>query len=516
MKTQTVNFSGGKLRGRVLDSGAYFGAIPYAAPPVGPLRFSAPRPPQPWSGVRDALGAGPAAPQLAVGRLGPISQISRLVRGPMDEDCLTLNVSTPRVDREKRPVLVWLHGGAFVLGAGSTFLYDAGSLVGNGNVVVVSINYRLGALGFLDLSRLSGRPDAPSNLGLRDQIAALEWVRANIESFGGDPDNVTVFGESAGAMSIGALLAAGPGLFRRAILESGACANVSTPQQADYVAERFLNAVGVGADDLEGLRGLEVETILQAQRSVLFGSSRRVGQLPWQPTVDGDLLPSQPLEMLSAGRNGASEVLIGTNLDEWKLFTSAAIALRAMGFSELERRIERRLERSPRPSTGRTASAATALYRDLTRRRGGRQTAYEAWVAFRSDEYFRMPAIALAETLARAGSRCFMYRFDFPIPAFRRALGACHAAEVPLVFGTQRAPWLLPVYLGSSKADRLSATIQDAWLSFAGSGTPSDPVAGPWPAYQSAGRATRILDAEPAGAPVADDPEAGARVFWMG
>lgn len=514
MKTLTVNCSGGRLRGKTFDSGVYFGGIPFAKPPLGELRFSAPVAAEPWTGVRDATSPGPAAPQLAVGRLGPISRISRLVRGPMSEDCLTLNIWTPAVDRQKRPVLVWLHGGAFVLGAGSTFLYDSAALIARGDVVVVSINYRLGALGFLDLTALSTRPDAPSNLGLRDQIASLEWVRANIETFGGDPSNVTVFGESAGAMSIGALLAAAPALFDRAILESGACANVSSPNESAYVAERFLNTVGLAANDLEGLRSLSISTILEAQRSVLLAASARVGRLPWQPSIDGDLLSKPPLVTLKENRHG-HRILLGTNRDEWKLFTSAAVALRGMSYAELERRIDRLLERTGRGGpNGKSAATAAALYRDITKRRGSRQTAYEAWVACRTDEYFRIPAIELAETLAEAGGTCFMYRFDYPVPAFRHALGACHAAEVPLVFGTQKKLWLAPIYLGSRRADRLSHVIQDAWLSFARSGDPEDAEAPVWPRYETVHRATRLFAADRAGEPVVEDPEADARVFW--
>ncbi|MCP4204803.1 MAG: carboxylesterase/lipase family protein [bacterium] len=513
MKTVTVDTPGGRLRGRARASGLYFGGIPFARPPTGELRFAPPLPPEPWTGVRDAVGPGPAAPQLAVTRLGPISQISRLVRGPMSEDSLTLNVSTPAIDADRRPVLVWLHGGAFVLGAGSTFLYDAESLTSKGNVVVVSLNYRLGALGFLNLSDLSSRANAPSNLGIRDQIAALEWIRDNIGAFGGDPENVTVFGESAGAMSLGVLVATAPSLFRRAILESGACANVSTRNEAAYIAERFLDTVGLTADDLEGLRSLPVATLLRAQRSALAGDSGKMGRLPWQPAVDGDLLPQHPLTMIGQSGVVPLEVIIGTNRDEWKLFTSASIALRAMSFDELERRVGRLLERSGR--SGKSAAAATEIYREITRVRGCRRTAYEAWVACRSDEYFRMPAIELAEALTRAGSNCYMYRFDYPIPAFRQALGACHAAEVPLVFGTQRTRWLRPLYLASKKADRLSEVIQEAWLAFASSGVPSDSELSAWSLYEAAGRSTRILGAAGASEPILMDPEADARRFWL-
>ena len=527
METQIVDTLGGRLRGRVRESNVYFGGIPFARPPTGELRFAPPRPEEPWTGLRDATRPGPAAPQLAVTRLGPISQLSRWARGPMDEDCLTLNVSTPAIDGGDRSVLVWLHGGAFVLGAGSTFLYDPDALVARGNAVVVTLNYRLGALGFLNLSDLTSRPDAPSNLGVRDQIAALEWVRNNIAAFGGVPGKVTVFGESAGAMSLGILLATTPSLFQRAILESGACVNVSTRSEAAYVAERFLGAVGLEADDLDGLRALSVEQILRAQRhGVVGGTGARMGRLPWQPAVDGDLLPDHPLSQLSLLSQGAEtakadpggagrlEVLIGTNRDEWKLFTSASIALRGMGFDELERRIERLLERSGLGD--RSASAACALYRGITKSRGSRQTAYEAWVACRTDEYFRMPAIALADTLTRSGARCYLYRFDYPIPAFRRALGACHAAEVPLVFGTHRSRWLKPLYLGSKQADRLSEVIQAGWLSFAHSGLPSDPDVAAWPRHETIHRPTRILAAAGSGDPIQMDPEGEMRAFWMG
>ena len=184
-----------------------------------------------------------------------------------------------------------------------------------------------------------------------------------------------------------------------------------------------------------------------------------------------------------------------------------------MGFDELERRIRRILQRSGQGH--RSAAAAAALYREITKKRGSRQTAYEAWVAFRSDEYFRMPAIALAESLAQARSTSFMYRFDYPIPAFRRALGACHAAEVPLVFGTQRKSWLKPIYLGSKQADRLSNVMQDAWLSFARNGVPRDTDVSAWPRYDPASRSTRILAASGRSEPVLMDPEADARAFWL-
>ncbi|MCP4200747.1 MAG: carboxylesterase family protein, partial [bacterium] len=188
--------------------------------------------------------------------------------------------------------------------------------------------------------------------------------------------------------------------------------------------------------------------------------------------------------------------------------------LRAMSFDELERRIGRMLARAKLDRL--EASRAAELYREVTKSRGYQQTAYEAWAAFRTDEYFRLPAVNLADALTRGGSNVYLYRFDYPIPAFKSALGACHAAEVPLVFGTHRTRWLKPLYLGRRQADGLSGVIQEAWLSFALSGAPRDSVVSEWPVYDPSQRATRILDAPGRLEAVVEDPERETRQFWMG
>ena len=234
--TPSGRLSGTRRRGRVV-----FRGIPYAQPPVGALRFRAPLPVKPWSGEREAVRFGPSAPQ--VGAENPL--VRRFVGSPagQSEDCLYLNVWTPALDARRRPVLVFIHGGAFLMGSGASALYDGSRLAARGDAVVVTLNYRLGALGSLALRDvLPGGELVDSNLGLRDQTAALAWVRESIAAFGGDPENVTVFGESAGVMSIGALLGAPEArrLFRRAILQSGAAHNVSSHTYARRVAELFL------------------------------------------------------------------------------------------------------------------------------------------------------------------------------------------------------------------------------------------------------------------------------------
>ncbi len=494
----------GKLRGRRRGQVVQFLGIPYARPPVGERRFAAPEPPEPWSGVRPAHRFGPLAPQFGT-EMGPAGKLFRLIRGPIGEDCLYLNVWTPAAPGERRPVMVWIHGGAFVLGAGSTFVYAPPRLVERG-VVVVTLNYRLGALGFLDLGRVAPEASIPANLGLRDQLAALAWVRENIGAFGGDPENVTLFGESAGAMSIACLLAMPTHPFRRAILESGAAAHVSEPEQAEFVARWFLDALGLEPRQWRELRRLSTHQILRAQRSALGAPPERIGRLPWQPTLDGELLDRQPLESIGQGAAANLELLIGTNREEWKLFAAPALHLRAMGPTELERRTAALLEASGR--LGSEARRAIRLYREAE---NGDLSPYEIWIALRSDEYFRIPALRLAEEQSRQGAGTFAYRFDFPTPALPDTLGACHGIELPLVFGTLDHPLFRPLFLGSSDARRLSAAMREAWVTFAATGAPGAVGLPSWQPYEPARRGTLLLDRDSA---LRSDPGAEARRFW--
>src|SRR5262249_50798119 len=256
----------GRLRGELRRRGLVFRGIPYAEPPVGARRFAAPEPVKPWDGERPATRFGASAPQAGAQNV----LVRRFVGASagQSEDCLYLNVWTPALDRARRPVLVFLHGGAFLIGSGSTALYSGSQLSSRGDVVVVTLNYRLGALGALALRELvPGGGGAQENLGLRGQLAALRWVAENIQAAGGDPDCVTLFGESAGAMSAGALLAvpAARGLFRRAILQSGASSNVSTAAQARRVTEHFLGRLGATGESLEALRRAPLAALLRAQ-----------------------------------------------------------------------------------------------------------------------------------------------------------------------------------------------------------------------------------------------------------
>lgn len=507
----TVTTRYGKLEGVERDGVLVFRGIPFARPPVGPRRWRAPEPPEAWTAVRDATKAGFAAPQVP-------GATDRLMPGPAletDEDCLTLNVWSPASPAPPRPVMVWIHGGGFMNGAASMPIYNGRFLAAGGDVVVVTVNYRLGALGYLAHPALRDQDSgAAGNWGLLDQIAALRWVRDNIEAFGGDPENVTVFGESAGAMSVGTLLGtpAASALFGRAILQSGSPAALTTDEAA-ATAESVLRAAGCDPVDAERARALPVGALLEAQQDVWL--KRDPGQgLPLQPAVDGAVLERHPSEAIADGLSCAVATIAGTNRDEWEMF--AAVDPRASTLDE--DRLRRRL--STVLSSGSTnhryvGTDVEEVIRTYTASRAGRGepvTPRDVWVAVESDLVFRLPAIELAETQARLGAPSYAYLFTWESPAFGGSLHSCHALEIPFVWGTLVYPGISAFSGGGPEAQALSARMQEAWLSFARTGEPVDAVTGAWPRYDGERRATVVLGP---GGPVAEAPLDEERRAWV-
>ena len=467
-----------------------FLGIPFARPPVGELRFQSPVPMKPWAGVREAKTAGPAPLQMSV----PFFRALNAGVGPQSEDCLHLNVWTPALDGKKRPVFFWIHGGGFIVGSGSTPIYDGATLARRGDIVVVTTNYRLGALGHVHLKGVLGDDfkDA-SNCGSKDQTAALQWVHDHIEAFGGDPDNVTVCGQSAGAMSIGALLAAPTArkLFKRAILQSGAAHNVMTADEAAHVAETFLDALG-HVRERRSLAAVSPERIMRAQGITNRKLMNIASLMAMTPAIDGDFIPEHPFEAIERGALADHELMVGTTLDEWKLFgTVESLAPAFMGEHYLRSRFMSVLD-----AVGADVpSAADALheYRSAVRARGGGTSGYAVWNAFQSARIFHLPSMELAERHADAGGKTYSYLFKWRPRSLRRVVGACHALDVPFVFGLDNHVLTKTVGNLSASAPKLSKRMQDAWIGFIRNGAPVSERLPEWDAYCSTHRATMLL-----------------------
>ncbi len=480
----------GKVQGLELAGCTVFRGIPYAAPPVDERRWLAPTLPEPWSGIRPADGFGPASlqPPRVAGSVFDLLGVTDT--GPESEDCLYLNVFTPGVDDARRPVLVWIHGGAFSRGTGASPLYDGSTLARRGDVVVVTINYRLGALGFLNLAEVTrGRIPATGNEGLLDQVAALAWVRDNVRAFGGDPDRVTIFGESAGGMSCGALLAlpAARGLFRGAIPQSGASSTAHPLPRAARVAERLLDALAIRSDDAKSLRALDARRLIEVGTRLGLSGDREIGAMIFQPVIDGGVLAELPLDAVRKGSADVVSVLVGSTLEEWRLFSAMEPRGRELDEAALHARLARSVaETDLRPLAGR--------YREIRGSRGAPAGPRAILDALETDRVFRLPGVRLAEGLAARGAPAWQYCVTWPSPAFGGALGACHAIELGFLFGSyDLGPGPRQFFGAGESAAALAETMQDAWLAFARTGNPACERLGAWPAYTAGQRATMML-----------------------
>jgi para-nitrobenzyl esterase len=480
----------GLVRGRLDRGVTVFRGVPYAAPPVGPLRFKPPARCAHWSGVLECGEPGPAAPQNEA-RLAMFG--AREV--PQSEDCLRLDIWSAGFEGTPRPVLVFVHGGSFCEGAASDPGTRGRRLARGGDMVVVSLQYRLGALGFLDpadLPRDAGLADA--NLGLLDQIAALEWVREEIDAFGGDAQNVAIFGEGAGATSVACLMASprARGLFRRAILSSGAL-RVDAREDSTRATRGFLSALGLKPADARKLVDLPVATLLEAQR--------RAGVL--RPAVDGALLAQTPLAAARAGTMPRMPVLIGTNRDETRVLEFEDPRVGALGRDTLLARLR---------ELGLDAELVELAVAAYASARPGASPA-ALFHAIESDRRFRVPALRLAESLVAAGAPVYVYEFAFSGRSAQGPTGAFHGLEQPFVFGTRRIHPLGALVEDGPDAKSLSRRMRDAWTAFTRNGDPRSPLVGPWPAYTAQDRATFVFDASPR---IENAPREAERAFWDG
>ena len=497
MHEAIVNTFAGTLRGAMENGAAVFRGVRFAQPPIGDLRFKNPVPVAPWKGVQDALAFAPICPQ------GP--GVPMGTPEPQGEDCLALNVWTPATDGARRPVLFWIHGGGFVGGSSSIPLYHGDTFAAK-DVVLVSTNYRVHAMGFLDLEGYGDGFENSSNSGVMDVVTALEWVRTNIAEFGGDPDNVTIFGESAGAALVGALMATprAHGLFHKAIGQSGTGHHTRSREVARRATDFFFNDVGVAHGDVAALQALPIEKILSrvanygtGQNNALqavFGDDDSLNAMPFRMTHGDDVIPVHPVTALADGTAANVPHIIGANDDEFRMIYLAGDGIKPAdaGLMPLAMQAER---------LGTSIDDLLALYRKAEPER----SEDDVTIAMCSDLWFIMPGRETADLHARHQPKTYRYSFSWHSPANGGLMRASHTLDIPFVFDHLEKAYGMRWMLGDNPPGSLAVAMQDAWIRFARTGDPG------WPAWGPESRQVMRWGTEPA---VVDDPEADRASVW--
>jgi para-nitrobenzyl esterase len=501
MEHVTTTTRAGAVRGDNTGAAFVFRGVPYAAPPVGPLRFRPAAPVERWEGVRDCTVFGPICPQVTLGGDGGgeggegggmmrESATSAFI-GEQNEDCLSLNVWTPALDDGARPVMVWFHGGG-AMGSGSAAAFD-GSAFAEDDIVLVTVNYRLGAFGFLYLDEGFDGAFGTGNQGILDQVAALRWVRDEIGAFGGDPANVTIFGESYGGMSVASLLttSVARGLFRRAVLQSAPAQRVFPLSVAREVTQHALAMLGVAPGDWDALAAVPTDALAQlGAEGQQLAPDDSVGPLAFWPVVDGVTRTDRPCQMIADGAAEGVDLLVGWTADETKLFE----VMMPAG------------SRSPRDVDRLVAATAQSAHDvlEIYRRSGRGETESDLLSAISTDEQFIVPSMRIAAGAAAHHDRVYAWQLSWPSPALDGRLGACHSLDVPLVFRN-------PSPLVGEDPPAALREMHDAWVRFARTGEPGGGTLPAWPAYDTARRA--VMDFNVA-CTVVDDPNPAARRLW--
>jgi para-nitrobenzyl esterase len=504
----TAETASGKIRGTRSGDLHVFKGVPYGASTAGANRFMPPRKPEPWTGVRDAIVYAGRSPQAGAGAQRPELATIWGVRDalPVGEDCLTLNVWTPALDNAKRPVMVWLHGGAFSFGSANSAWYDGGSLARRNDVVVVGVNHRLNIFGHLDLSAAGDERFAQSgNAGVLDLVAALEWVREHAARFGGDPGNVTIFGQSGGGGKVSALLAMprAQGLFHKAIIQSGAGVRFAERERTTRLAESVLKRLEIGPNQLDALQALPIarltEAIGPAQKTLPPPRYAFLDRYNFGPVIDGQVLPAHPFDPAASALSDEIPLMIGGTKSEFAIYLAPddAVWNRTLSEEEMRKRIA--------AVAGDAADGLVAYYK----RRDPAATPSDLLITALTAANFQVRSTLLAERKAqRAKAPVWMYRFDWETPAFGGRLKSPHSMDVPFVFNTLDVigePHRKPG--AQDLADRVSTT----WASFARNGDPANKSIPAWPAYTADKRATMVLNDQ---CQVAGDPDGEVRPLW--
>lgn len=505
-----VETTHGAIRGKVVDTpcGAVrqFLGIPFGKPPVGEQRFCAPEAAEPWDGVLDAVAFGPDPIQ---GVDGPYTGvIPGTITDSVSEHCLTLNVWVPEGEETGLPLMVWVYGGAFLTGGGSFPLYNGARLAAEQQVVVASVNYRVGALGFMDLRQLPGGDSTTANCGLHDVRLGLEWLAANADRFGGDSATLTAFGESAGAGSILHLLGA-PGIssvLRRAIMQSPGVDMTQSPKVAAKVARCFMGNAGVS--DVAGLRQLEPGEIVAAQVQTAMEMFVEAGAMPFHPVVDRTLIPAPPVKVLQSSAAADIDVLVGATAHELRLFQQELPA----GNSDLILFHLVRGHMAKRTGAEPSINEVEAVIREY--RQAAEGTAWtsdsDILTAINTDVSMREPIQRLADFRAGAGARTYLYEFRWCSQADPDK-GAFHAIDLPFVLDSFHVDGWGEFIGADEAAEKLGRGMRSAWAAFARRGDPSTIKLGVWPCYELDQRMTMTLDATSS---VAADPLRNERSLW--
>ncbi len=481
----------GKIKGVQESNLQRFFGIPFAKPPIGDLRFLEPQQLDSWDDVKDATEFG-SIPHQNNPDIPPLGQKE-------DEDCLYLNIWTPAADNKARPVMFWIYGGGFIIGASSRSRLNGANLAVHGDVVIVNFNYRVGALGFINL------PGITPNIGILDQIKALKWVKENIDKFGGDPNNITIFGESAGAVSVSILLTnpAAKGLFHKAIMESG-CAS-----PRDFAVrkgtEKFLSKLGIEKGDINALREVPIKKLMRIQRKV-SGTMLELAKNPFNPFVDGKIIPEHPLEIIRRGEAFFVPILIGYNKDEMGFIP---IILKQADESKAKPIID--MIKTQFYESGVKEQELDLLLNIYKKEIEEKypKIPYKYLGALLTDVIFRIPIIRNLEAYIKHQPNAYSYIFTYGSRINNMAL---HTIEIPFVFGNLNTRDIADGGIEINKESKvLEKNVMDAWVAFAQTGNPSHDGLPKWTAYDLKTRSTMILGVN---LKIENDPMSELRKLW--